>query len=172
MAGVQGVDMSDAQFGYLRHTPWKPTFDWVPNITQAADQINSWHEDYPLRVTATIRALETAWLYDLNLIGKEILLDLHMTMFGDKEFAGRWRDVGVIVGSHAPPTYEQIPSLMDSLVQAYSGLDFGTSLLEAWYTDFETIHPFQDGNGRVGGVIVAAFSNRLHPQKGWLAPNQ
>jgi fido (protein-threonine AMPylation protein) len=28
----------------------------------------------------------------------------------------------------------------------------------AWYQQFETIHPFIDGNGRVGGVVIAVLS--------------
>ena len=44
--------------------------------------------------------------------------------------------------------------------------------LQDWYWDMETIHPFLDGNGRVGGVIVAGFAHARHPEKGWLAPNQ
>jgi Fic family protein len=31
-----------------------------------------------------------------------------------------------------------------------------------WYMLFETIHPFQDGNGRVGGIVVAIMSYSLY----------
>ena len=48
----------------------------------------------------------------------------------------------------------------------------GLGTLKDWYHDFETIHPFQDGNGRVGGVTVAVLARKFRPEKGWLAPGQ
>jgi fido (protein-threonine AMPylation protein) len=30
--------------------------------------------------------------------------------------------------------------------------------IKNWYISFETIHHFSDGNGRVGGIILAAYS--------------
>ena len=45
-------------------------------------------------------------------------------------------------------------------------------ILLDWYSDFETIHPFQDGNGRVGGVVVAVYSNLWSTEGKYLAPCQ
>ena len=59
---------------------------------------------------------------------------------------------------------------MNQLEAAYLDLDLHTENLIHWYSDFETIHLYQDGNGRTGGIIVAAFS---YLQLGiYLAPEQ
>ena len=41
-----------------------------------------------------------------------------------------------------------------------------------WYRNFQIVHPFVDGNGRVGGVIAAVASNYLSKGKYLLAPLQ
>ena len=162
-------------FNRLRATPWNPTFTWVDTAAKAADQINSFHEDYPQRIEVTRLCIEML-ANDPDRLTSTIfnptLWFIHQSVFKDCSFAGQWRSVVVRVGLHAPPLPERVPDLMDSLFHVYQGRLYDLGMLQDWYTDFETIHPFQDGNGRVGGIIVAAYSHLLHPEKGWLAVNQ
>lgn len=157
------------KFRTLRETEWNPSFEWVKTRLECADKINSYHEDYPNRVSKTDWMLGLVPSADGKIYSGSLLM-IHEVIFSDKPFAGKWRDVGVIVGQHHPPIWENIAKLMDELESFYAIQNIET-LIE-WYKDFETIHPFQDGNGRVGGVIVAIYAHKLHPDKGWLAPNQ
>ncbi|MFQ5874776.1 MAG: Fic family protein [Dehalococcoidia bacterium] len=168
-----------ARFEHLRSTPWKPTFDWVTSTLAAARRINVWHEDYPRRVKVTHSVISTFRARKLTgpdgvaagvPVPNAVLLKLHRDIFRDQPIRGKWRSVSVIVGQHLPPGPAQVPGLMEELQKGY--LVRTVEDLIAWYTDFQTIHPFQDGNGRVGGVIVATYSHMLHPDRGWLAPNQ
>ena len=155
-------------FQHLRETQWKPTFKWVKTSLECADKINSYHEDYPKYVSITDNVLQST--VGSLVIPNWKLLAIHSEIFADKDFRGKWRAVGVIVGQHRPPHREDIASLMDELAQVYTVTTI-EDIIE-WYKDFETIHPFQDGNGRVGGVMVAVHSHALKPTMGWLAPNQ
>lgn len=156
------------RFGHLRQTEWQPTFKWVSTSGECADKINSYHEDYPKYVKATKSVLEKVGAGNC-ILGSQ-LWGIHELIFSDQSWAGSWREVDVVVGLHHPPRRLVIADLMDELELAYT-ITSVEDLVE-WYKDFETIHPFQDGNGRVGGVIVASYAHRLHPEKGWLAPNQ
>ncbi len=88
------------------------------------------------------------------------ILDLHhMLLAGiDDGIAGRFRGPGeyVRVGTHVAPPPEQVPELVRNMILDYeSDLDgYFLEKIAAFHLDFETIHPFNDGNGRIGRVLV------------------
>lgn len=91
---------------------------------------------------------------------EELILFLHRMLLGiiDDTIAGRYRDNGeyVRVGTHVAPAPEHVTRLMEQLILQYSS-DHETNFLEKiakFHLEFETIHPFNDGNGRIGRVLM------------------
>lgn len=77
--------------------------------------------------------------------------------------AGEFRTQQNYVGSHMPPAAVDVPNLMGNL-ERYINEDRGYEddlppLIKAAliHAQFETIHPFPDGNGRVGRVIIPLY---------------
>ena len=159
-------------FGDLRPLdPWRPRFCRESSIRACADHINRPHEDYPKRIEATALAIGDVMAEYPHTITTELLQRVHAQVFADAAHAGQLRRIMVTVGAFIPPPPDLLPRLMQNLEMAYATTDLDTGTLASWYTDFETIHPFQDGNGRVGGIIIAAL-NRRNDRSYWMAPGQ
>lgn len=93
-------------------------------------------------------------------ITPEFILLLHrmfMTNVGD-DISGRFREGKeyVRVGTHIPPAPEKIPSLIVDLLDTYrDNTDlYPVDRIALFHLQFESIHPFNDGNGRVGRVLI------------------
>ncbi|MFA6184317.1 MAG: Fic family protein [Parcubacteria group bacterium] len=93
-------------------------------------------------------------------IDKELILLLHQMLIGgiNDEFAGRLRKTGeyVRVGTHVAPAPEKVDSMVDDILSYYTNnLDkYFLDKIAKFHLDFETIHPFCDGNGRIGRVLM------------------
>ena len=93
-------------------------------------------------------------------LNKDLILLLHQMLIGgiDDAIAGRFRQPGeyVRVGTHIAPAPEQVEPLIDAILVEYSSaLDsYFLDKIARFHLDFETIHPFCDGNGRLGRVII------------------
>ena len=67
-----------------------------------------------------------------------------------------FRKCQVYVGGHIPCKPQDVPERLLQLIANFREM----TPLEV-YKEFETIHPFVDGNGRVGKIILNWFSNNL-----------
>lgn len=130
---------------------------------------NSWPKDAPKsdisETYGVARAVKEIRQTKIH-ISLELIKTLHEIVFkNSKEFAGKFRGKGVevvikdglgnIVHVGAPPT--KITSLLKELTNWYNkNKNKYPPLVLAViiHNQFETIHPFQDGNGRVGRLLL------------------
>lgn len=93
-------------------------------------------------------------------LNKDLIFLLHQMLIGgiDDDIAGRFRGPGeyVRVGSHIAPAPEHVELMTDDILIRYSS-DLDSYFLDKiarFHLDFENIHPFCDGNGRLGRVLI------------------
>lgn len=120
------------------------------------------------QIVANVRAMDAAVSLAESLDARAILA-MHEALMSPTQpaFAGRWRDEQVWIGGstlgphHAtfvPPHHDRVPPAIDDLV-AFLQRDDLPVLVQAAvsHAQFETIHPFPDGNGRTGRALLQAL---------------
>ena len=88
------------------------------------------------------------------------ILALHKTLLTniDEPIAGRFRTgkEWVRVGNHLGANPQFVPALIQELVDHYNQhkSSYFLDAVAHFHAEFETIHPFVDGNGRMGRVLI------------------
>ena len=100
-------------------------------------------------------------------VNREVVLLLHKMLISsiDEKIAGRFRKLGeyVRVGTHVAPAPEHVERMIEAILLEYTS-DLSNYFLDKiakFHLDFETVHPFCDGNGRIGRVLICFQLQRL-----------
>jgi Fic family protein len=101
-------------------------------------------------------------------VDADAILAMHAALLhaSRPEIAGRWREVPVWIGGSdysphdalfVPPRHDLVPGAIDDLLAFIDRDDIPIlAQVAIAHAQFETIHPFADGNGRTGRALVHA----------------
>lgn len=104
-------------------------------------------------------ALELVQKQGLPIVSK-VILEAHKLLLsngeGDRANPGYYRQQAVRVGKLIPPPSHKIPDLISNLEKYINDDNSLLPLIKAGlvHVQFETIHPFLDGNGRIGRLLI------------------
>lgn len=131
------------------------------------DRIRTDHEIREIHEAKNLaRAMEYLMDNPEKEVSVELILKLHKILLLNicDDIAGRFRsgDEWVRVGTHIGANPEFVNGLMYELVEKYnaadddggSGGEYFLSKIAYFHAEFENIHPFGDGNGRIGRLLT------------------
>ncbi len=143
------------------------------------------HDVTATSVLANIRSLETAVSFAsaATKLRTDHLLELHRLLFAgtrDEHLGGVIRAEQNWIGGAAsgprnaefiPPPPEHVAGLLDDLCAFMNRDDLPAAIHAAiTHAQFETIHPFHDGNGRVGRALILTILRRRNLAPRYLPP--
>jgi Fic family protein len=116
----------------------------------------------PMEIEQSMLAWEL--LKDNHALTDTIVLNVHNTVMmnflpGRMGGRGSFRIVNVGVGGRDCPHWREVPTLVDAWLEAMLHLDKNDpKTMHIW---FEHIHPFIDGNGRTGRLLMWWHERKL-----------
>lgn len=93
-------------------------------------------------------------------LSERVIKDIHaLVLMNDAQNKGVYRSIPVTImgATHTPPQPYLVPVQMESLLSTYEEMKIKLHIIEAiseFHLRFEGIHPFIDGNGRTGRLIM------------------
>jgi fido (protein-threonine AMPylation protein) len=176
---VHGVREGDGEYEPSEGTPHKGEDSARPldstryfDTAQGIKTYSEVAEIIAVSVTKTLEAVIDKTPENIH-ITPEWMCRLHNDIAGSlfPDWAGRFRDVNVQVGTHIPPPYFEVPVHMRlycedlttrlSFVEKEKDIEKISETLAFADWRFQWIHPFIDFNGRVGRILLTAILFKL-----------
>ena len=191
---VQSVTGKLARFAdqYQGEAPFGPVLLYceatassaIEQVTDSALRISLARLGDRSRPNATLIARNThaldAALQLATSLDVEAILSMHRALLEDSDpfHAGRLRDQPNWIGGGSPvtamfvpPRHADVPAALDDLVRFMARTDMPALVQAAIaHAQFETIHPFTDGNGRTGRALVSAILRARGTTKNFTIP--
>ncbi|GAA1675151.1 Fic family protein [Fodinicola feengrottensis] len=142
----------------------------IENLTSGAKaialaELGSTDKRNAQEIVGNVEAMKAAWEL-ADRLDADAILAMHAALIDrhDPRIAGRWRQEQVWIGGDdfgphgagfVAPWHEHIPALIDDLVHFTRRTDLPLlAQVAIAHAQFETIHPFADGNGRTGRALM------------------
>ncbi len=152
---IEGSNLSEDQTRLIFETRTINATGGVP-VDDIIETVNHFRAiDYVIDVAED--ELTEEIIKELHRILKQGTADASLSWFA----VGDYKKRANVVGGRETAKPKDVPARMKALLSSYSAVDVITvDDIIAFHHDFESIHPFQDGNGRVGRLI--ALKECLH----------
>ena len=86
-------------------------------------------------------------------LDKDVLLMMHYVLMRNlwRDIAGKFRTEAIYIGGRAGANWASVSPLIDDLLGIVPSTE---EAIKEWHIKYEKIHPFRDGNGRTGRIIM------------------
>lgn len=146
---IEGSKLSEDQTRYIFETNTVDIGEGIP-VDDIIETVNHFRAiDYVIDVAE--EPLTEQHIKELHRILKQSTKDSTLSWFT----VGDYKQRANVVGGHETTKPKDVPQKMKDLVSSYESKDkIEINDIIKFHYDFESIHPFQDGNGRVGRLIA------------------
>lgn len=146
---IEGSKLSEDQTRYIFETNTVDIGEGIP-VDDIIETVNHFRAiDYVIDVAE--EPLTEQHIKELHRILKQGTKDSTLSWFA----VGDYKQRANVVGGHETTKPKDVPQKMKDLVTSYESKDkIEINDIIKFHYDFESIHPFQDGNGRVGRLIA------------------
>lgn len=146
---IEGSKLSEDQTRLIFETNTVDVGEGIP-VDDIIETVNHFRDiDYV--IDHAEEPLTETIIKELHRILKQSTKDSTLSWFA----VGDYKRRGNIVGGHETTKPKDVPARMKKLLSDYGSLDtVSMDDIIQFHYEFECIHPFQDGNGRVGRLIA------------------
>lgn len=159
-----------APFGAILLRSESTSSSRIENLTSGAKaialaELGATDQRNAVEIVGNVHAMQTAIDLD-GVLDEDLVLAMHAALMAghDAETAGQWRTQQVWIGgdnygphgaAFVPPHHHRVPAAMADLMEFIRRDDIPVLAHAAVaHAQFETIHPFPDGNGRTGRALI------------------